>query len=178
MFWISAELQNVPLADADVLQQLPQGMLRALRFLAAKSGRQAFECGLEIDVRVTAPQQFENMAAERVGFCHGLLRGRRLACRLGCGLCRFGRPEVRIAGGNFFRRVAHLRIDDEQQRFCAGNDLNWVRRANTSHSVHQRKPGTRPPVDRCLISPMRQLPSWQGPQTPDRGPDESGRSQH
>jgi hypothetical protein len=65
MFRIPRELEDVPLGEADMLEQFPSGVRGAGRFCASKVQGQAGNCLLEIEVRVFARKQIREMLTER-----------------------------------------------------------------------------------------------------------------
>jgi len=56
MFGVAAELEDIPLRDAHVLEQLPDGIRQAGGFRAAKLGGQISDRAIEFDVGMAASQ--------------------------------------------------------------------------------------------------------------------------
>jgi len=66
MFGVTAEFQDVPLGQAKVFEQHPEGMGITGGLLAAKAGGDVGDNGVEGGVGVTALQEFKQMLAKGV----------------------------------------------------------------------------------------------------------------
>ena len=67
---IAAEIEDVPLRDAQVLQKLPGSVRRAFRFDAAQRGGKCADSLFVIEMRSLHAQQVEQMFADWVGTRH------------------------------------------------------------------------------------------------------------
>src|ERR1700693_1687838 len=70
MFRIAAKFQNIPLGDADVLQQFPGRVIRSLGLLASEPRGKTRQSSLQIDVSVPACEQFQDVTAQSVVVFH------------------------------------------------------------------------------------------------------------
>ena len=74
MLRVAAELQDIPLGDAQVFQE-PPGAVRHGRYrAAAEGGRDVGHCLVEVEVGAAAPEEVEEVFAEglvRIGSHHG-----------------------------------------------------------------------------------------------------------
>jgi hypothetical protein len=61
MFGIKAELQDIPLSDAYVLEQLPSRIGGPFRLLPPKRGRKIRQSGLQVDMGLAATQQIDDV---------------------------------------------------------------------------------------------------------------------
>ncbi len=57
MFRVAAELKDVPLRDAQVLQQLPGAVRRAQWFHSAQTRGEIRHRAIEVRVRIASPQE-------------------------------------------------------------------------------------------------------------------------
>ena len=65
MAGVAGELEDVPLGDAQVLENLPRGMLGAPRLFAAQIGGEVFDGLIEVRVSVAAVEKIEHVLAQR-----------------------------------------------------------------------------------------------------------------
>src|SRR5258708_4124272 len=72
VFRIAAEIENVPLRDAQMLDEHPCRMRQSLRDLSSQFSRKITDDLVESRMRVTTVEQFEKMFAERLVGVHGL----------------------------------------------------------------------------------------------------------
>ena len=81
MFWVAAELENVPLRDAHVLQQHPGRVQESCRLGAAQFRGNTAHHRLKLGMRLSTGKQLEHMPAKfpvaasifRPGYFRGVL---------------------------------------------------------------------------------------------------------
>src|SRR5579864_1228957 len=73
VFGIPAELENVPLRDADVFEEHPCGMRYLFRGHAAQLGREGFNCVGELGVGFAATEQRDELLAQGLVFVGSLI---------------------------------------------------------------------------------------------------------
>jgi hypothetical protein len=72
VFGIFAELKDVPLGNADMLQQLPGSVRTAIRLAAAQFAGEVFERLAQINMRFSLGKQVDDVLADRTSFLHGI----------------------------------------------------------------------------------------------------------